>query len=137
MAVASSDAGRGGGEVGLERVAGDGRAAQHAGGCRRRGAPSSSASEAITAAGTPTASSAAPAAGRAVAGAGSVRARELLEVERVAAGLLVERVRPFAPDVLAEQLAGRVARQAARARARVSVALAIGPLERPPRRSGR
>ena len=106
-------AGRGGGEVGLERVARDGRAAQHAAGVggQQRRAPRPS--EAITAAGTPTASSAAPASGDRPAPPAPCGARELLEVERVAARLLVERVRPLAPDVVAEQLAGRLAREAA------------------------
>ena len=88
--------------------------------------PSSSASEAITAAGTPTASSAAPASGRPRAGA--VGAGELLEVERVAARLLVELVRPLASDGVAEQLAGRLAGEAAQLEPG-EAALAVGALE--------
>ena len=60
---------------------------------------------------------------------GALGAGELLEVERVAARLLVELVRPLASDGVAEQVAGRLAREAAQLEPS-EAALAIGALER-------
>ena len=104
--------GRGGGEVGLERVAGDGRAAQHLPGLRgqerellrERGDHRRGDADGLQR----------PAAGhRRRGGARRVRAGELLQIERVPAGLLVERVRPLPPHAFAEQLGGGVASEAA------------------------
>ena len=117
-------AGRGGGELGLERVAGDGRAAQdpagvvgqeaellgqrgddrrgHADGLQRRSGERRP--------------------------PGALGAGELLEVERVAARLLEELVRPLASDGVAEQVAGRLAWEAAQLEPS-EAALAIGALE--------
>ena len=120
-------AGRGGGEIGLERVTRDGRAAQHPAsvggqepellgqrGDHRRGhADGLQRRSGVR---------------RPPSAAAAVGAGQLLEVERVAARLLVELVRPLASHVIAEQLAGRLASEAAQLEAS-EAALAVGPLE--------
>ena len=103
-------AGRRGGEVGLERVAGDGRAAQHpagVGGQERELLGDRCDHRARYADGLEI-----PLAGHRPRGR-ALRAGELLEVERVAARLLVEHVGPLASDLVAEERARRVAREAA------------------------
>ena len=108
---ASSAAAAAAGELGLERVAGDGRALQQRAAPLADSSASSSASAAATARGT--SRRRAPGRRRRARGAALAGARELLEVERVAAALGVEPVGGRAVDA-----ARPAARRRPRARAR-------------------
>ena len=85
-------AGRGRRELGVERVAGDRRALEHEARRRATSRASSSASAAATRCGTWSPPSDGPGRARPARLRAVARARELLEVEGVAAALLVERV---------------------------------------------